>query len=104
MSRPNGNETQSPLPSPFVSEGMFMLTPAEREELIGALNVLSRYTQRATGKPLPFQVLDYGKVCIGFENISISIGGLAAEIPSSPAVHDHWEALALLELEMSSVV
>jgi hypothetical protein len=83
---------------------MFMLTPAERAELIGALNVLSRYTQRATGKPLPFQVMDHGKVCINFENISISIGGLAATKSSARIAHEDWDALALLEREMSSVI
>jgi hypothetical protein len=75
---------------------MFMLTPDEREELIGALNVLSRYTQRATGKPLPVQVMDHGRVCIDFENISISIGGLAAAKPPVSNSHEHWGALALL--------
>jgi hypothetical protein len=79
------------------------LTPAERAELIGALNVLSRYTERATGRPLPFQVMDHGKVCIDFENISISIAGLAAKPPVSNT-HEHWDALALLEREMSSVI
>jgi hypothetical protein len=82
---------------------MFMLTPAERAELIGALNVLSRYTQRATGKPLPFQVMDHGKVRLDFDNISISIGGLAAKPPASNP-NDRWDALALLEREMSSVI
>jgi hypothetical protein len=80
-----------------------MLTPSEREELIGALNVLSRYTRRATGKPLPFQVMDHGKMCIEFENISISIGGLAARPPVSNP-NEHWEALSLLEREMSSII
>jgi hypothetical protein len=59
-----------------------MLSHVEREELIGALEILSRYTERATGKPLPFQVMDYGMVRLNFENVQVSIGGLADQAPA----------------------
>jgi hypothetical protein len=54
-----------------------MLSHVEREELIGALEILSRYTERATGKALPYQVIDSGIVSLNFENVQVSIGGLA---------------------------
>jgi hypothetical protein len=53
-----------------------MLSDVEREELIGALETLSRYTKKATGKPLPYQVMDHGMVHLNFENVQVSIGGL----------------------------
>jgi hypothetical protein len=68
-----------------------MLSHIEREELIDALETLSRYTEKATGKPLPFQVMDYGMVLLNFENVQVSIGGLAdkARVVDSSDIDDH---------------
>jgi hypothetical protein len=59
-----------------------MLSHVEREELTGALETLSRYTRKATGKPLPFQVSDYGMVSLDFQSVRVSIGGSAGQAPS----------------------
>jgi hypothetical protein len=79
-----------------------MLSEVEREELVGALETLSRYTKKATGKPLPFQVMEHGMVHLNFENVQVSIGGLGdkARVVDSSGID---EAVEVSNSEMTLV-